>query len=213
MIRVLVAVPYEPERSAVWPAMARALAAPLPDANPGMAFDLALHPCPRTHEPGDGRFSANARARNATLAAHLRPEHTHVLWADSDLVDYPADLPARLLALTPDGVAAPAVTLAAPGQPDRFYDILGFVEAGQGARLFPPWVRQPGPVVELDSVGCCYLAAAEIYRAGARYLDTPGYTEHYAVCAAARAQGRRVCADLSMRAVHAWLLDYGEDLH
>jgi hypothetical protein len=210
---VLVAIPYEPARSPVWPEKARALAERLPEANPGISFELALHPTERTHEEGDGRFSPHARARNSLLDACLRPEHTHVLWLDSDLLSYPADLPTRLLTLAPEGMAAPAALLDEPGTPNRFYDILGFIENGKGARIHQPWFKQAGPVIELDSVGCAYLAHADIYRAGARYAHTPGYTEHWAVCAAAKAEGRRICADLSLVALHAWLPHYGEALH
>lgn len=212
-MKVLIAIPYEPERSVIWPNMARQLAARLPDANPGMTFDLALHPCPRTREAGDGRFSANARARNAVLEAHLTAAHSHVLWVDSDLIDYPADLPSRLLAVNPDGISAPAVVLPPIVGADRFYDILGFVERGRGARMFPPWFDQAGPIIELESAGCIYLAPAALYRDGARYADVPHFTEHMAVMSAAQAQGRRIVCDLRMVAVHAWLPDYGEAVH
>jgi hypothetical protein len=53
--------------------------------------------------------------------------------------------------------------------PGRFYDIAGFVEQGRWARFTPPFFDQPGPVFELDSVGCCYLVNADLYRHGARH--------------------------------------------
>lgn len=208
---ILVAIPYEPGRSPVWPRIASDLAARLPQANPGITFTVALHPCERTHAPGDGKFSANARARNSLLDAHLSETYSHVLWVDSDLINYPADLPSRLLALNPHGISAPAVVLARHGA--RFYDILGFVEGGRGFQMHQPWCSQPGPVVELDSVGCIYLAPASLYRVGVRYADAPGYTEHMSVMREAKAAGLRICADLSITAVHAWLPDYGEAIH
>ena len=71
MTCILVAIPYEPARPAIWPKTAERLAARLPRANPGIAFEVALHPAPRTREEGDGKFSANARARNSLLDAWL----------------------------------------------------------------------------------------------------------------------------------------------
>lgn len=212
--RILVAIPYEPARPYDWRRHAEGLAARLPRANPGITFEVALHPTQRTHQAGDGPYAPHARARNALLDAWLQADHTHILWADSDLLDYPADLPTRLLKLNPDGISAPAVTIPEPGSgPDRFYDILGFLEQGRRARMRQPWFDQPGPVVELDSVGCIYLAPAALYRDGARYADIGGRTEHEGIMAAARAQGRRICADLSLRAIHAWLPDFGEAIH
>jgi hypothetical protein len=213
-LRILVAIPHEPARVHPWHKHAEGLAARLPRANPGVTFEVALHPTRRTHEAGDGAYSPHARARNSLLDAWLSGRHTHVLWADSDLLDYPADLPTQLLMLNGEGISAPAVTLAAPNERrPRFYDILGFIEDGHGAQMFPPWFQQPGPIVELESVGCCYLAPAGLYRDGARYADTPGKTEHWSVMQAARAAGLRICADTRLRAIHAWLPDFGEKLH
>ena len=53
--------------------------------------------------------------------------------------------------------------------PERFYYIAGFVEQGRWARFTPPFFDQPDPVFELDSVGCCYLVNADLYRHGARH--------------------------------------------
>ena len=75
------------------------------------------------------------------------------------------------------------------------------------------WFDATDRVVELDSVGCCYVIPTAVYRAGARYADTPGATEHLAVCQAVRRQGRRVLAHVGIRATHAYLPDYGEALH
>ncbi|MGF1655767.1 MAG: glycosyltransferase [Verrucomicrobiales bacterium] len=45
-----------------------------------------------------------ARVRNELLISCLRPQHTHVLWIDADVIDYPPDLIAQLHA-----TAAPVV--------------------------------------------------------------------------------------------------------
>lgn len=90
----------------------------------------------------------------------------------------------------------------------------------------PPYFRQSGPVYDLDSVGCCYLVPADIYRRGARHEEDPGsrrwielhgasaddtprrdwqdiaYTDHYSVCAFARQQGLPVRAFADLIALH-----------
>jgi len=208
---ILVAIPYEPNRNPIWPRIAGDLANNMVRACPELSFDVQIVACPRTHEAGDGKFSANARARNQVIDTCLKAEHTHVLWIDSDMIRYPADLATRLLEIDTNAIVAPACTLDKHHQ--RFYDILGFVEDGRGFNMQQPWCTQPGPIVELDSVGCVYIAPAAIYRAGARYANVEGYTEHMAVMREAAAQGIRICADLSIEAVHAWLPDYGEQVH
>lgn len=76
------------------------------------------------------------------------------------------------------------------------------------ARMFPPWFDQTGPVIELASVGCCYLIPAHVYRRGVRYAPPgiPGPVEHWSVM---RQAGLRVCARTDVRVIHAWLPDYG----
>lgn len=130
------------------------------------------------HETGDGRpYSAHAEARNAMLPRYLRKHHTHVLWIDADVVDYPADLATRLHARDSEGIIAPVPLIEGS---DRFYDVYGFVNSrGQRmARPYPPYMDMSSML----SVGTCYLAPASIYHAGARYATTEGHTEHYSVC-------------------------------
>lgn len=213
MTHILLCTPYRPSIHPalldLWRANAERLA-----MNPGHAsiteISALLMPFDGGSEPEDGRFSSHARARNALLDSIDLDDYDYLYWIDADVM---AD--ARLLAwaLThnPDGVSAPAVTLDRCGE--RFYDILGYLEDGVGARMFLPWFNQVGPIVELDSVGCCYVIPAAVYRSGARYADTPGATEHLSVMQAARAQGRSILANLGLRAIHAYLPDYGEALH
>jgi hypothetical protein len=160
---------------------------------------------------GDGRFSAHARARNALLDSVDLKAYDYLYWIDIDIIRWPEALIAWALAHNPDGVTAPAVLL--DRYVDRFYDTWGFLESTRPARLYPPWFDQAGPVVDLNSVGSCYLIPATIYRDGARYQDTPGATEHLAVMQFCRDQGRKVVANLALRAVHAYLPEFGEDVH
>ncbi len=67
--------------------------------------------------------------RQALVEEHLG-EHDYVLWIDADVVDYPPDLPSRLIERDPLGISAPLVLAAGGG--GRFYDTAGFVEEGAG---------------------------------------------------------------------------------
>lgn len=168
-----------------------------------------IRTCP---EPGDGRpFSGHAAARNAMLDAYLTTEHTHVLWIDADLVEYPADLATRLHAIDAGAIVAPFPLIEGSA---RFYDIRGFVEVdGQRAR---PWGEHlsGGDLIPMQAVGCCYLAPASVYREGkARYEPTPSHTEHMSVCQAARAGGTLVWASRRTIVYHANLPAWGEDWH
>lgn len=112
--------------------------------------------------------------------------------------------------------------------PGRFYDIGGFVEKGHWARFEQPYFNQLGPIYDLESVGSCYLVNADLYRRGARHEQDPAsreflaqseewpvdfiqrnqngrancYTEHYSVCAFARAAGLPVRAFADLIAWH-----------
>lgn len=160
---------------------------------------------------GDGRpFSAHAAARNEMLARYLRLEHTHVLWIDADVVAYPPDLPARLLAIADSAIVAPFPFIEGSG---RFYDTYGFVDA-EGRRA-SPWgdYLRGGDLIPMQAVGTCYLAPAALYHDGARYEPTPGHTEHWSVCAAARDVGTPIWAARRITVEHARLPAYGEQWH
>jgi hypothetical protein len=122
------------------------------------------------HWPWPRRIEAQCALRQTVLEAHLKPAHTAVLWVDADIIAYAPDLLTRLEALGPENVGAPAVLL--DRWRERFYDIGGFLEERGGtpafARMAPPWFDQPGPVVDLVSVGCVYRVPADVYREGRR---------------------------------------------
>lgn len=193
--------------------VAEALLARLPEANPGMAFDIRRDGGAVPAPPSPSKYARHAAVRNYMLDTYLRPEHTQVLWIDSDLVDYPADLPTQLHAANPGGISAPLVLLDQCGT--RFYDIGGFIEQGRRFPLMPPYSLQDGPCWTLDSVGCCYLVPAWLYRGGVRYNPPPTdyYVEHWSVMAEARARGVRVAAVPGLVARHAYLPEYGLPLN
>lgn len=192
-------------------AVAAQLLARLPDANPGMAFDIRRDSAAVPVPPSPSKYARHAAVRNYMLDTYLQPGHTHVLWIDSDLVSYPADLPTHLAAA--GGIAAPLVLLDQCGT--RFYDIGGFIEQGRRFPLMPPYSLQDGPCWTLDSVGCCYLAPAWLYQAGIRYAPPPTdyYVEHWSVMEQARARGVRIVAVPGLIARHAYLPEYGLPLN
>jgi hypothetical protein len=209
MSNILILTPFRPSTHPALVARAAVLADALIAAHPEHPFIAVRMPVAGIHT--GPRYSAHADARNTLLDLAPLGWADLVLWADVDLIDYPADLVRRLLAL--DGIAAPAVVMRG-----RFYDIGGFIQPGGAPfRQDAPWCAQPGPVVDLESVGCLYLAPAWIYRdpPEMRYRpDGPAYgVEHHSVCSAARALGVPVRADLSILAEHAWPPDYGEAPH
>jgi len=182
------------------------------------------------------RLAAMTPLRQAMIDRHLRDEEW-VFWVDADLVDYPANLVEKLISRAEGGIAAPLVLMegdlrepAYPAGfgPGRFYDIAGFIENGRWARFTQPYFDQPGPVYRLDSVGCCYLVNADLYRWGAKHeLDhaskafiaenrewpenaielnqqdpANSFTDHYSVCEFARQVGLPVQAFADLIAYH-----------
>jgi hypothetical protein len=182
------------------------------------------------------RLAAMTPLRQAMVDRHLRDEKW-VFWVDADLVDYPANLLEELISRAEGGIAAPLVLMegdvsepAYPAGfgPGRFYDIAGFIENGRWARFTQPYFDQPGPVYRLDSVGCCYLVNADLYRWGAKHeLDhaskafiaenrewpedaitqnqsgpANSFTDHYSVCEFARKVAVPVQAFADLIAYH-----------
>lgn len=207
MNRILICTPYraatDPRLLMRWRSNAEALATERPGVTHMLLCDMD------GVRSGDGRYAAHARARNALLSSIDLGSYDYLYWVDVDIITWPDGLLDWALTHNPDGVSAPAVVLHR--YVDRFFDIWGFLERGHPTRPYPPWFDQAGPIVELTSVGCCYVIPAQIYRDGARYQHTPGEaTEHLTVMQAAREQGRAIRANLDLRAIHAYLPDYGE---
>lgn len=211
-MNILVLQPIRPSNPHALRDRASELLYAMPAANLGMRFDIRQDDAALDIPPHPSLYMRHATVRNYMLDTYLRDEHTHVLWVDSDLIDYPADLPTRLAEVGDRTITAPLPLLSpTSGWSSRFYDIGGFIEDGNRARMWAPWFNQEGEVIELDSVGCCYLAPAELYRAGVRYAPPPTdyYVEHWSVMQEARKRGYRICALTGVRAIHAWLPDYG----
>lgn len=218
-MRLLVAIPY---RTMLHPVLRRrmdalAAALPLDNAVDGWRVDVACYPNAETRGEDEDPYAPHARARNALLAAHLRPEHDAVLWLDADLTYYPPLLPRLLAAQQPlGGIVAPQVLIE---QTDRWYDVYGF-RGLAGQPFAPERPYYPGVPTyderlrcEVASVGSCYLAPAALYRAGALYAPTDGHTEHWSVMQACRRTGGRIVVAPGLKVYHAALPAYGEAYH
>src|SRR5262245_3646108 len=212
VMNILIPQPIRPDHPPALRERASVLLDALPAANPGMTFDICQDDTALDIPPHPSKYLRHATVRNYMLDTYQTDEHDAVLWVDSDLVEYDADLPTLLHAANPSGITAPLALLSpTSGWSDRFYDIGGFIERGARARLWKPYFDQAGDVIDLDSVGCCYLAPAALYREGVRYAPPPTdyYVEHWSVMQQARRRGYRVCCLTTARVVHAWLPDYG----
>jgi hypothetical protein len=204
-----------------------------PDNKALFEMDTAVHvdADPPTPPEDAGKFWQQARVRNEVIDQYLYGYHQYVLWVDADLVDYPADLPARLYEANPEGITAPLVLLEQAGvgkeyRPGKqFYDTLGFIENGRRVRHMPPYFDGDGELVELDSVGCIYLAPADLLRHASyesfpvdRELDHPtiwrtGHTDHWPIMVQAAMDDLPIVCLTTVTAVHAYLPKYGEGFH
>jgi len=160
------------------------------------------------------KFGNNGRARNELIESSLKASHTHILWLDVDLVEVPVDIIELLAEIGETNIVAPFVLLEHNHQfrPGRYYDVGGFRQNGKDFGLDPPYC-EGGDLVELDSVGSCYLIPAEIYWMDARYRPRGDEVEHVSLMAQARAMGYKVYARRDVVVRHAFLPYYGLDLH
>jgi hypothetical protein len=202
---ILVAIPYLPSLPHAILDQMHAQVDAMESANEGL--DVVLMDGTSTTPPNAPRYTAHAAARNRLLDRYLRPHHTHVLWIDADLVRVPATLPMQLIERSDGGIIAPLVVIEGT---QTFYDTHGFIEvSGRAFGATPPYTTQRDEVIDCLSVGCCYLAPAELYLGGVRYHTTSGHTEHWSVCQAALAHGLPVRACRSLKVEHASLPKYG----
>lgn len=227
MSRILVIVPAKPQMHAELKRRCMVSALAMLEANRhemAFLFDWTSE----AKQPGDATpWSVVARVRNRIVDGLSLDRWDYLLWIDADVIDYPADLPTRLIQSNPEGVSAPMVLIEDSAR--LFYDFAGFIIRGRdhvrhdtrmlvrGRNLShepPYWPIEPTQdVVEMDCVGCVMMVPAAIYRAGGRYEDHPLFTDHYPICRKAREMGRRVTVCRSLVTTHANLPKYGEAWH
>lgn len=183
--------------------------------------DKRLEMYPNTITATGCKYEANAIARNQLIQKRLRRTDRFVLWLDVDLVKAPADLIETLLAEGDGEICAPLVFVErikggsiSAQHGGWFYDTGAFIKGGQFANPFPPiFPDYAGGTVEVESVGCCYLIPADVYRLGARYSVTGDNVEHPALMEEARSMGYKVFMTDKAIVEHAYLPRYGEPWH
>lgn len=93
-------------------------------------YDFSVHIDDTSYpsQPTDCRpWSKITRIRNAILDSVPWKDHTHLLWIDADLVQFPPNLIDLLVEANPDGVSAPMVLVEGTV---GFYDRAAFVIRG-----------------------------------------------------------------------------------
>jgi hypothetical protein len=161
------------------------------------------------------RRAAIARARNRLLAAALG-EAEWVLWLDVDVMDYPADLIARLLetgkdivvphCVLPDGRSFDLNTfIFANGADDPKSLVDGLFQPFRGdGRLYLEDVADQD-LVKVDSVGgAALLVRGDLHRDGLNFPAYPygGYIETEGLAMMARDMGQACWALPKLRIVH-----------
>lgn len=224
-MNVLVAIPIRPTQHPALKAACFQRALALTDANPGCHFQFVFDLRPVDGKPTDCRpWSKVARARNRIVKECALDSFDYVLWIDSDVIDYPPDMPTRLIAANPGGMTAPIPLVE--GFDRRFYDWSAFIRKGTCHIRPTEWINLPGrnvghvgweecfpdPVTEMDVVGTITMVPAIVYKT-VEYEDHAAYTDHFPICNGVRALGQKVCAVRDVIVTHANLPLYGEQWH
>lgn len=204
MSNILVLIPLDPKLPSPLKERCLELSNLLPRANPHHCLEVLIDSRgPGRTENKLGEFvSRSCSLRQELIGEHLKPHHDYVFWIDADVIAYPADLPTKLIERNPLGISAPLILLEEHSW--FFYDPAGFVEKGEWCRQYYPFFKQPGPIFDLDGVGCVYLVPASLYRDGARHEDAPGFTEHLSICRFARERQLPVRAYADLYVTHSF---------
>lgn len=237
--RVAVMVPCSPRMNAQLKRIMMQNLRRLPNANPALHIEIFVDAGPLGRQPGDERpLSKTARLRNRMVDAVNASRFDYFLWIDADVVEYPPDLPSRLILSNP-GVTAPLVLIEEPGPhgPNQFYDTTAFTLKGKGLvdpgnrqpyvvgrslNMFPPYIPDhlreslngDPNLVKVDGVGTVYSIPTAVFTTGgARYEDHLSLTEHWSVVSRAHALGMPVALNTAVTVRHANLPNYGEAWH
>jgi hypothetical protein len=163
--------------------------------------------------PLGGKFAKEARARNEAIEKFLKPEHTHVFWIDTDVVEYPVDIIEQLLELDSNNCISPYVFIEDNEIWDfkRFYDISCFVEKdGNNFNWHYPYTNDDlSEKKEVKSIGTCMLINANIYKNGCRYIPFDPRNEHIPFFEQVIKAGYKVYATPKIEIRHAFLPKYG----
>lgn len=226
MANILIAVPIKPNLNATLLNQCLTLIGKLPVNNPNHTFTTLLDFTPISKTPQDYTpWSKVYKARNLMLSKVNLKDYDYILWIDSDVVDYPLDMPTRLIDGNPNGVSSPMVMIE---DLNIAYDWAAFIQLGkdhidptnrnriEGRNINPhhPYYTDGAKtgLVNMDCVGTITLVPTWIYNF-ARYEDHPAFTDHHPICKACRDNGKTVTVDMNCVAYHANLPKYGEQWH
>lgn len=153
------------------------------------------------------RFQRLAELRNTLIDTMLQDED-YVFWVDSDIIELPPNILDILINRNVD-IVAPLVLIEGDL---RFYDILAFIHKGKNFTHQKPYCPQlTENLLELDSVGTCYLVKRKVYDSGVRYGKD--MSEQVTFCLNARFKLFKVYVDPQLTVLHANLPKYGVPFH
>jgi len=129
MSKILTCIPVKPGMNPGLMAKCLSLAGSMPSFNPVHSMATYYDHTPIARELSDHTpWSRVCRARNMILDRIKLDQWDYLLWVDADVVDYPMDMPTRLIAGNPGGVSAPMVLIEGRKE---FYDWAAFVMKGK----------------------------------------------------------------------------------
>jgi len=154
------------------------------------------------------RFARLAYLRNYLVDNALSDED-YILWIDSDIVKIPSTLITNLRAHA-KAVIAPSVWIEEAKPRDQFYDTLAFRDLE--GKNFPVFSLPYSGLVQVSSVGSCYLVNSKLYR-NSKVRYSGGDSEHVTFCSEVRKLGEKVYADFDVKIWHVNLQGYGRHWH
>jgi len=219
-MNILVCVPIRPDLNKTLKEKCFKLIEGLPAANPEHTISTHFD---ESKIPNNIGGTIKKNARNKLLSEVDLNKWDYLLWIDADIVDYPLDMPTKLINCNPTGISAPLILIE---NSKKFYDYGAFAIHNRGdlpsndktlkrVRTFPPyWEKEPiERIVPMDGVGTVTMIPSWIYKNGVKYTDTK-FTEHYSICQAVRKAGHSVVCNRDIIAYHADLPKYeGEKWH
>lgn len=164
-----------------------------------------------------GKFARHARVRNSLINKFLTEDVTHVLWFDSDVVEWDEDIIEKMLEVSASEVVAPYVFIEDNEWWNfkRFYDISCFRDLdGKEFDYKPPQynLRDGDIEAEVSSVGTVFMVPA-FYHRQISYSPFYNGNEHIFFFNQVRDLGGKVIATPRIEIRHAFLPKYGEQFH
>lgn len=163
-----------------------------------------------------GPFARHARVRNELIDKYLEDDITHVLWFDSDIVEWPENIIESLLGVSAKDIVAPYVYIEDNEWWNfkRFYDISCFKDLlGTNFSFKAPYNLFSGDKTSYVScVGTAFMVPAQFHRK-IQYDPYYNSNEHILFFNKAQEHGARIIATPDIEVRHAFLPKYGESFH